>query len=130
MDENLPAYYCMYGEEWVPKPLDREQQQGRGKLCFLSEYEAPDILTSLAVFFERLTDDTALFLCGKLCGVTEEFQGDDYRGYAENLQTFLYDRKSSASLQEAPWIGRPDLGIYQINAWMKKRLLEIPAGSL
>lgn len=137
MEDNLPGYYCIYGEEQVPVPsyaigvpLDREQQPGRGKLCFLSEYEAPNILTSLDVFFEKLTDDTTRYHCGKLCAVTEELQGEDYGGYAESLRRFLYDANSPGWLEEAPWADRPDLGIYHINAWIKKGLLELPQNSL
>ncbi|MGA3172885.1 MAG: hypothetical protein ABSE25_00490 [Syntrophorhabdales bacterium] len=137
MDENLPAYYCIYGEERVPTPpwaigtpLDREQPPGRGKLCFLSEYEAPDALTSLDVFFQRLTDDTTRYLCEHLYGITEKLKDDDYSGYAEALQTFVYEKKTPGRLEEAPWVDQPALGIYHINAWIKKGLLEIPQGSL
>jgi hypothetical protein len=132
MAENLPAYYCIYGEEWVPPAMDgnKEEQFDRRKLCLISEHEAPNILTSLATFFSKLTDDAALYLCDTFYAVTEDFQGEDYRGYAETFQSFIYEKRAYGSLEQALWAERPDLGIYHINAWLSKGLLEIPEGSI
>ena len=75
MAENLPAYYCIFGEEEIPAPIYEGSQITRGKLQFLCEFEAPGIYTSLNSFFMRLTDDMVLYLCERLYTVTEEFQG-------------------------------------------------------
>jgi hypothetical protein len=126
MEKNLPGYCCIFGEEWVKwTPMPE-----RCKLRLLSEYEAPDILTSLTTFFTRLTDDSKLYLCDTFYTVTNEFQGEDYSGYAEAFQEFIQKKQISGRLEEAPWADKPDLGLYQIREWMSKGLLELPEGSL
>jgi hypothetical protein len=126
MEENLPAYYCIIGEELIPAAQRRENQ--RGKLILLSEYEARDIL-SLSTFFTKLTDDAKLLECNTFYTITEEFQGKDYSADTEAFRKFMYERQITAHLEEAPWVGRPDLGIYYINEWKKKGLLEFTEGS-
>ena len=123
----LLAYYCTIGEELIPAAQRRENQ--RGKLILLSEYEAPDIL-SLPEFFTKLTDDAKLFECNTYYAITKEFQGEDYSGYTETFQKFMYEKQITVHLEEAPWADRPDLGIYYINEWTQKGLLELPEGSL
>lgn len=127
MAENLPGYYCIIGEELIPAAQRRENQ--RGKLILLSAYEAHDIL-SLPAFFTNLTDDAELLACNTFYTVTEEFQGKDYGADAEAFQKFMYEKQIPVHLEEAPWADRPDLGIYYINEWTQKGLLELPEGSL
>ena len=127
MAENLPAYYCIFGEEEMPY---EEPRPMRGKLQFLCEFEAPDIYTSLDSFFMKLTDDAVLYLCERLYTVTEEFQGEDYRGYVEAFQGFAYEKGPAGRLEQAPWAERPDLGMYHIKSWIDRGLLKIPDGTL
>lgn len=123
MEENLPGYCCIFGEEWV-------RWTEHGKLILLSECEAPDIRTSLTTFFTKLTDESRLYRCETFYTVTKEFHGEDHSGYAEAFQKFTYEKEITAHLEEAPWADNPDLGIYHIQAWMGKGLLELPEGSL
>ena len=123
MEENLPAYFCILGEEY-------SKWTEWGKLILLSEHEAPDVLTSLNTFFTKLTDDAKLYLCKTFYTVIEGLQGENNRGYAEALQNFMHGKQTSCSLEEAPWADRPDLGLYHIKSWIAKSLLELPEGSL
>lgn len=122
-----PAYYCIVGEELISAAQRKENQ--RGKLILLSEHEAPDILL-LSPFFMKLTDDVKLLECNTFYTVTEKFQGEDYSGYTEAFRKFIYEEQIGVHLEEAPWADKPDLGVFYINEWMKKGLLELPEGSL
>jgi hypothetical protein len=123
MEENLPGYYCILGEEY-------SKWTDRGKLILLREHEAPDVLTSLATFFSKLTDDAKLYLCETFYAVIGELQGEDCSGYAEALQHFMHEKQTAGYLEEAPWADRPDLGLYHIKSWMAKAQLELPEGGL
>lgn len=126
-EKPLPAYCCIVGEELISAP-QREQNQ-RGKLIFLREYEAPDILLQ-SEFFTKLTDDAHLFECNTFYTVTKEFRGEDYSGCTERFQRFVYENKIAVHLEEAPWAADPDHGIGYIKEWMKKGLLELPEESI
>ena len=115
------------GEEWVSAAQRRANQ--RGRLILLSEKEAPNIL-SLSEFLTKLTDAAQLLGCDALYTLTEEFQGEDYRGYVEAYQSFTYERQVPCTSEEAPWADRPDLGLYHLRSWMDKGLLELPEGSI
>jgi hypothetical protein len=128
MKMKLPAYYCIVGEELV-SAAERKGNR-RGRLILLSEYETPDILTSLPSFFMKLTDDSRLYLCETFYTVIEEFQGEDYRGYVEALQKFVYGKEATVTLEQAPWADKPDLGMYHIKSWMDKSLLDLSKGIL
>jgi hypothetical protein len=130
VSENIPAYYCIVGEEYVPASRYEGQSALRGKLHLICEYDAPDIYLSLSVFFSRLTDDITHLLCNDFYGITETYKGEDYQGYVEALQNSTYANKVSVSLQEAPWAEKPDLGIQHIMTWQKKGLLDIPTDSI
>jgi hypothetical protein len=130
ISENLPGYFCIYGEEQNEARRFKGQENIRGRLCFLCEYEAPDINTSLTNFFTRLTDAIALYLCSTLYTVMEDFRGESFREYAEMFQTFAYNKETIVRLEEAPWQDRPDLGVCQIQSWRDKGLLDIPEESL
>jgi len=124
---SLPAYYCVVGEELISAAQRKANQ--RGKLILLSEYEAPDIL-SLPAFFTKLTDDVKILECSTFYTVTEEFQGEDYSGHAETFRKFVYEKQAAVHLEDPAWVERADLGIFYINEWMRKGLLELPEGSL
>lgn len=130
MTENLPAYYCMFGEEWVKPPLHRQRQEEKRRLNFICEYEAPDIYASLTAFFTKLTDDATHHLCYAFYTVIEDFQGEDFRGYAEAFQRFAYDKGTIGRLEQAPWADRTDLGIHHITSWNNEGRLEIPEDTL
>ena len=129
VSENIPAYYCIVGEEYVPASRYEGQSALRGKLHLICEYDAPDIYLSLSGFFSRLTDDVTHLLCNDFYGVTENYRGENYQGYVEALQNNTYENKVAVSLQEAPWAEKPDLGIQHIMTWQKKGLLDIPTDS-
>lgn len=127
---NLPAYFCIYGEEYSDALRFAPPENRRGRLVFLCEYEAPEIYTGLQTFFTKLTDATALYDCSTLYTVTETSHTEDYRGYAEAFQRFVSEKKAKGHLEEAPWHERPDLGIHHIMAWNAKGRLDIPEDSL
>jgi hypothetical protein len=127
-EENLPGYYLIMGEELIPAAQRKENQ--RGKLRVMSEFEAPDIVTSLTSLFTKLTDDSTLYLCDTFYTVTGKFEGEDYSGYTEAFRKFIYDKKIAAHLEEAPWADRSDLGIDYIQSWRDKCLLELEKGIL
>ena len=129
LSENIPAYYCIVGEEYVPASRYEGQSALRGKLHLICEYDAPDIYLSLSGFFSRLTDDTSYLLCTELYGITETYRGEEYQGYVEALQACTYENKVSLSLYEAPWAEKPDIGVLHIMNWQKRGLLEIPTDS-
>jgi hypothetical protein len=120
--ENLPAYFCMYGEEYI------RFEEKRGRLCYLCECEALD--NSLTTFNTKLTDAVFLYGCETLYTMTGVSKGEDYSGYVEALQKFIYDKRAKVHVEEAPWHERPDLGVHHIQGWKEKGLLEIPEGSL
>jgi hypothetical protein len=97
---------------------------------FTVEYEAPDIVTFPTAFFSKLTDDSIQYLCDTFYTVTKEFQGENYSGHSEVFQDFIYEKQIAVGLEEAPWADRPDLGIYHIQSWLGKGLLELPEGSI
>jgi hypothetical protein len=130
LSENVPAYYCIVGEEFIPRPLYEGQVRARGRLRLIAEYAASDIYLSLSGFFSRLTDDTKLLLCRDLYGVTETYQGEQYEGYVEALQKYAHENKVSLSIYEAPWAEKPDIGILHIMNWQKQGLLDIPSDSI
>ncbi len=124
LDANLPAYFCIFGEEQTPETrFDRT----RGRLCFLCEYEAESF--SLSSFFARLTDAATLYNCDTFYGVTELSRGEDYRGFVEAFREFLYEKKAKGQLEEAPWHEHLTIGIHHIQSWREKKLLEIPEDS-
>lgn len=129
VSENIPAYFCIAGEEYVPESRYEGQATKRGKLHLICEYEAPDIYLSLSGFFSRLTDDVSYLLCNDFYGITETYRGEDFCGYVEALQACTYENKVSLSLYEAPWAEKPDIGVLHIMNWQKKGLLEIPPDS-
>jgi hypothetical protein len=130
LSENVPAYYCIVGEEHVPELRFEGQPTPRGKLRFICEYAAPDIYLSLSGFFSRLTDDVTLLLCNDFFGVTESYKGEDFSGYVEAMQNSTYENKVSVNLQEAPWAEKQDIGLLHVMNWQKKCLLDIPADSI
>jgi hypothetical protein len=129
VSDNVPAYYCIVGEEYVPQPRYEGQVSQRGKLHLICEYAAPDIYLSLSGLFSRLTDDVSDLLCNDFYGITETYKGEDYQGYVEALQNSTYENKVSVNLQEAPWAEKPDIGILHIMTWPKKGLLDIVTDS-
>jgi hypothetical protein len=129
VSENIPAYYCIVGEEHVPESQYEGQASQRGKLRLICEYAAPDIYLSLSGFFSRLTDDVSHLLCNDFYGITETYKGEDYQGYVEALQKSTYGNKVSVSLREAPWAEKADIGILHIMTWQKKGLLDISTDS-
>ena len=130
VSENIPAYFCIVGEEYVPESRYEGQATKRGKLRLISEYAAPDIYLSLSGFFSRLTDDVSYLLCNNFYGITEIYRGEDYHGYIEALQSYTHENTASVNLQEAPWAEKPDVGILHIMTWLKKGLLDIPIDSI
>ena len=38
----------------------------------------------------------------------------------------MYEKQIAVGLEEAPWADEPVLGIYHINSWRKKGLLDLP----
>jgi len=126
-DKLSPAYFCIAGEELISVAQRRANE--RGKLILLSEYEASDIL-SLRAFFTKLTDDVKLLECNIFYTVTKELQGEDYSGHAETFRKFMYEKQAAVHLEDPPWVDRAYLGIFYLNEWMKKGLLELPEESL
>ena len=122
ISENLPAYFCMYGEEYI------RFEDKRGRLRFLCEHEALDM--SLTTFFTKLTDAVFLYGCTTFYVIIKISHREDYGGYTEALQKFIYEKQANVQLEEAPWHERPDLGIHHIREWKDKGLLEIPEDSL
>jgi hypothetical protein len=129
LSENIPAYYCIVGEELVPQTRFEDQVRQRGRLQLICEHAVQNIYLSLSGFFSRLTDDTSYLLCTELYGITETYRGEEYQGYVEALQACTYESKVSLSLYEAPWAEKPDIGVLHIMNWQKKGLLEIPPDS-
>lgn len=129
MDGNLPGYYCILGEEHVEITHFEGQESQRAKLILLNEDEALDVL-ALDWLYAKISDDVVRFGCDTFYTVTKELRGEDYSGYAETFQKFMYEQQVEIGLEEAPWVDRPDLGMYHINSWRKKGLLELPEGSL
>lgn len=125
----LPCYYCILGEEHVATTHFKGQEPQRGKLTFLNEYEETDIL-ALDKFYAMVSHDVIRYGCATLYAVTEKFQGEDYSGYAQALRKDMYKKGAASSLQEAPYADKPDLGLYHINLWRKKGLLELPERSI
>jgi len=119
VSDNIPAYYCIVGEEYVPESRYEGQVSQRGKLHLICEYAAPDIYLSLSGFFSRLTDDVSHLLCNDFYGITETYKGEDYQGYVEALQKSTYGNKVSVSLQEAPWVEKADIGILHVMTWQE-----------
>ncbi|MGD0662167.1 MAG: hypothetical protein ABSD38_29270 [Syntrophorhabdales bacterium] len=128
--QKLPAYFCIYGEEWR-EGTRFEGQEKRGRLCFLYEYEAPDTIPMLLTsFFTKIVAAATRYRCRTFYTVTEVSRGEDYREYAAQFRSFVYAKRADVHLQEAPWNEKPDLGIHRIWEWKEKALLEIPEGSL
>jgi hypothetical protein len=132
MEQNLPGYFCIVGEEYL-EPLrgpDREFDERRGRLHLLAEYEAPTVLTGLEVLFGKAVEDAAIYLCESFYAVTEECRGEDFSGYARAFHEFASKKKADVRLSMAPWADKADLGLYHIQKWMKEGLLEFPEESI
>jgi hypothetical protein len=129
MDGPLPAYYCILGEEYVGITHFEGQEPQRGKLILLSENEAPDVL-ALDWLYAKISDDVVRFGCDTFYTVTKELRGEDYSGYVETFQEFMVEKEVRVHLEEAPWADKPDLGMYHIDSWKKKGLLDLPEESL
>jgi len=95
INKNLPAYFCVFGEEC------RRFEEERGRLCFLDEYEAVDI--SLATFNTKVTDAVSRYCCETLYTKLGISRGEDYSGYTEALQKHIYEKQVRVHLEEAPW---------------------------
>jgi len=126
---NVPAYYCILGEEWTKWTKYKGQEAQRGKLRFFSELEA-DISQPLNNFFAKLTDDTYRYHCSTLYGITEEYQSKDRNAYTRMLNRFIDEKDIALRLERAPWAEEPESGIVYVNKWIHKGLLDIPEGSL
>jgi hypothetical protein len=126
--ENLPGYYCILGEEYEEKM--RFEKELRGRLHLIAEHEAPDILMSLRNVLTKLADDSALTLCDLFYTVTEIFGGEDYKGYAEAFNQMSNKKKLPASLEQAPYADRPDLGVNYIKEWLQSGKLLLPEDSI
>jgi hypothetical protein len=128
LSENMPAYYCILGEEWIGGTRFQGQEVSRGRLRFLCEYEA--INYSLNSLFVRLTDDTKLCRCSTLYGITEGDQDDHYKGFPDALYKFVYDKGISVRLEQAPYAENLAISIGSVIDWDQKRLLDLPEESL
>lgn len=129
LSANMPAYYCILGEEWIGGTRFQDQEVPRGRLRLLCEYEA-DIHSSLTSLFVKLTDDTDLCQCSTLYGIIEEYKGDDYKGFPDALNSFIHDKSIGVRLEEAPMAKNPAIGIEHVIDWNTKGLLELPEESL
>jgi hypothetical protein len=133
--ENLPGYFCIFGEELIPAALRRQNQ--RGKLIFVDEYEEPNIL-ALNELYAKAFSFAIRYRCDTFYAVTQKFQGEDYSGYAkdfrkfiyEKQQEFMYEEQITVHLEEAPYADSPKDGLRYINDWDANALLELPEGRL
>lgn len=126
---NMPAYYCILGEEWISRTRFQGEEVPRGRLKLLCEYES-DINYSLSSLFVRLTDDTNLCHCSILYGIIEGYQDDHYKGFSDELNNFIHDKGIEVRPEQAPLAENPGIGIQHVINWNAKRLLDFPEESL
>ncbi len=127
MAGELPGYFCILGEEWIPVPLRATQ---RGRLILLSEYEAPDIHSTLDDLFTRLIHEAALYFCEIYYTDTGKSQGEDFRSLVADFQRFAYGKENTGRIEQAPWADDPERGLQYVNDWFAKTLLELTEGSI
>jgi hypothetical protein len=128
LSKDMPAYYCILGEEWTDRTRFQGQEAFRGKLKFLCEYEA--INYSLGSLFVRLTDDIRLSHCSTIYGIIEADQDDRYKGFPNELYKVVHDKDISVVPEQAPFAENPNIAIPHLIDWYAKGLLDLPEESL
>lgn len=131
---SAPAYYCLYGMEYV-EPDHNGHKKPRGKLVFFCEYESSTL--SPVQFFESLIADSERYGCLTFYAGS----GESESLFKERYQEYTYRLKRNLSPLEQkkkhyPYIetlnsedDNFDQGIRQIAEWNDSELIDLPSGS-
>lgn len=126
---SAPAYYCILGQEWTPKPYQGERKK-KGVLRLISEYESPSLMNR-ETFFRRLTDDTTRFFCWSCYADIEEKEGEvdphenAFREYVSEHQIH-----PAPTMYQAPYVEDFLHGLQEVNNLRRQGLIDIGNGPI
>jgi len=122
---NSPGFYILIGEEYLEE--SRYGSKSRGKLQVFAEKNYQSLF--LDGLFKALTDDCALYHCGKI--YTDLPMEEDDNGEASLYREYAYlNHIPLGRLEEAPYSDNFALGVSLIKRWQENGLLVLPEDSL
>ena len=126
---SAPAYYCIVGQEWTPKPYQGQEKE-KGVLRLISEYESPSLMDR-EKFFRRLTDDTTRFCCWSCYADIESEEGEE-NPRENSLRNYVNEHEihPAPTMYQAPYVEDFLHGIQEINNLRGQGLIDIGKGPI